>query len=99
MLFDASRQRWKTLVGSIGGDNINWSSDSQYVYVDSPRDKKPIVERVRIKDGQRVTVVSLTLHQVSGQISGWIGLTPDNSPILYRLLTAGEVYELKWTDQ
>jgi Tol biopolymer transport system component len=99
MLFDTSRQRWKTLAGSIGGDNINWSSDSQYVYVDSPRDKKPIVERVRIKDGQRVTVVSLSLHQVSGQISGWIGLTPDNSPILYRLLTAGEVYELKWTDQ
>jgi dipeptidyl aminopeptidase/acylaminoacyl peptidase len=99
MLFDVSRQRWRMLAASVAGDNINWSSDSQYVYVDSPRDMKPIVERVRIQDGLRITVVSLSLHQVSGQISGWIGLTPDNSPILYRLLTAGEVYELNWTDQ
>jgi WD40 repeat protein len=99
MLFDVSRQSWRMLAASVAGDNVNWSSDSQYIYVDSPRDKNPVVERVRVKDGQRFTVVSLSRQKVPGQIGGWIGLTPDNSPILYRVLTAGEVYELTWAER
>ena len=100
MLFDVRSEHWKTLADSVNGDNISWSSDSEAVYVDSPRDEKPVVERVRIKDGHRSTVISLaSLQQVSGIISPWIGLAPDNSPILNHILTASEIYELKWTDQ
>jgi Tol biopolymer transport system component len=100
MLFDVARQHWKTLAGSIGGDNINWSSDSQYIYVDNPRDKKPVVERVRIRDGQRETVISLdSLQEIPGQLSTWFGLTPDSSPILAHIITANEIYELKWSDR
>ena len=100
MLFNLSTQRWSVLAGSITGDNINWSSDSQYVYVDSPKDKEPVIERVRIKDGHRTTVVSLaTLEQGPGEMSPWIGLTRDNSPILLHMLDASEVYALDWTER
>lgn len=100
MLFSVSTQRWSARADSITGDNINWSRDSQYVYVDSPRDKQPVIERVRIKDGHRFTVVSLaTLEKVPGEVGPWIGLTPDNSPILVHMLNASEVYSLDWTDR
>ena len=69
MLFDVHTTGWRVLAGSVTGDNINWSRDSRYVYVDSPREKRPVIERVRIRDGQRSTVVSLNMLQdVIGQI-------------------------------
>jgi Tol biopolymer transport system component len=100
MLFDLRRQRWQALAGSVNGDNVSWSSDSRYIYVDSPRDKKPVVERVRIRDGWREPVVSLgSLQKISGALSPWIGLTPDNAPILSHVFTASDVYRLEWTDR
>lgn len=97
MLFDVSAGRWTTLADSISGDNINWSSDSQFIYTDSPQTGRPVIERTRIKDGQRVTVISLTsLQEVPGQLSTWFGLAPDNSPILMHQFTAREVYALEW---
>lgn len=100
MLFDVGRQRWRVLADSVGGDNINWSRDSQYVYVDSPRDKKPVVEKIRVTDGHRSTVVTLdSLQKVSGQMGSWIGLTPGDSPILSHIFTSSEVYRLDWTDR
>lgn len=99
MLLDVRTQRWKTLADSITGDNIVWSSDSQFVYVDSPRQEKPVVERVRVHDGRRTTVASLaSLQKVPAGIS-WVGLTPDSSPIFLHVFTASEIYELKWSDR
>jgi Tol biopolymer transport system component len=99
MLFDIRKQTWRVLADSVSGDNINWSSDSQYVYVDSPRDEKPIIEKVHIADGHRRTVVSLAaLRNVPGTINTWVGLSPDNSPILAHIITTSEIYEMGWTD-
>jgi WD40 repeat protein len=96
MLFDVSRRRWKVLADSVTGDNINWSSDSKYVYADSPQAKKPVIERFRVIDGQRTVVVSLaTLQKIPGQLDFWFGLTPDQFPILLHRFTASEVYLLE----
>jgi Tol biopolymer transport system component len=100
MVFDISRHRWRVLAESVGGDNINWSSDSKSVYVDSPRDKTPVIERIYVSDGRRVTAVSLAaLQNVPGTIETWVGLTPDNSPILTHVFTSSEIYRLDWTDR
>jgi hypothetical protein len=59
-----------------------------------------VVERVLIRDGQRETVISLdSLQEIPGQLSTWFGLTPDSSPILAHIITANEIYELKWSDR
>jgi Tol biopolymer transport system component len=100
MLFDVNAQRWKMLADSVTGDDINWSNDSQAVYVDSLKEKNSIIERVQIKDGERRTIVNLAaLERGAGMTGSWIGLTPDNSPILLRLSTTSEVYALEWTDR
>jgi len=98
MLFDVRTERWTTLADSITGDGPNWSSDSQYIYVDTLQANRPVVERIRIRDGKRSTLVDLApLQKSPGQLDYWIGLAPDNSPILLHQFTAVEVYSLEWT--
>jgi Tol biopolymer transport system component len=97
MLFDVATRRWVRLAGSVNGDDINWTHDSRYVFVDSPQGETPVIERIQIADGRRTTVVSLaSLQKMSGVMNTWFGLTPDNSPILLHMFTASEVYALDW---
>jgi Tol biopolymer transport system component len=100
MLFGLRSQVWLSLANSVTGDNINWSSDSQFIYIDCPREAKPVIERIRVRDARRETAVSLdSLKSAPGTISPWFGLAPDNAPILAHLFTGAEVYELKWGEQ
>ena len=100
MLFDVRAQRWTMLANSITGDCPNWSSDSQYIYVDTLKDKTPVIERVRITDGHRDTVVNLSpLQRIPGQLDNWVGLAPDDSLLLLHQFGASEVYALEWTTQ
>jgi Tol biopolymer transport system component len=100
LLFDVKRQHWKILTDSITGDNPNWSTDSQYIYVETLKEKLPVIERVRVKDGYRETVVDITsLQKSSGQLDYWIGLTPDNSPILLHQFTVVDIYALEWAGE
>lgn len=99
VLFDVHRGTWTKLADSVNGDNINWSSDSQSVFVDSPHGKHPMIERIRVTDKHRSLVANLTpMQNPFGLISNWVGLTPDDSPILLRLFGGTEVYSLEWTD-
>jgi Tol biopolymer transport system component len=99
MLFNVETQHWGTLADSITGDNPNWSSDSRYIYADSPQGEHSMIERLRVSDGQRVKVVDLAaFRKVPGGVGFWFGLTPDNSPILVQGLSASEIYSLEWTD-
>jgi dipeptidyl aminopeptidase/acylaminoacyl peptidase len=98
MLFNVRRAQWTKLAESITGDNINWSSDSQSILVDSPRDEKPVLERIQVRSGLRVTVADLaSLQKVPGAFS-WTGLTPNNSPLLLHMHSISEVYALEWTE-
>jgi Tol biopolymer transport system component len=95
ILYSLQKQRWKTLAGSITGDSLVWSSDSRFIYADSPRQEKPVVVRVRVKDGQRTTVVNLAALQKVPAGVHWVGLTPDNSVVFLHMFTSSEIYELK----
>jgi Tol biopolymer transport system component len=97
VILDRAAQQWKILADSVKGDDINWTRDSRYVYVDNPYGEKPVIDRIRIKDGQRSTIVSLdSLQKMPGRPDMWFGISPDDSPILLHLLTTSEVYSLDW---
>jgi Tol biopolymer transport system component len=97
VLFDVKKRTWRTLVGSVTGDNVNWSRDSRFVFADSPRTDRPVIERIRVADGHRETVVELTpLERMPGLGSPWFGLAPDGSPILLHLYNSVEIYALNW---
>lgn len=95
MLFDRKTEHWRVLADAVSGDNINWSSDSQWVFVDSPRENRPVIEKINIARGERETVVRLaSLQTVPGTIANWVGLAPDNSPLLCHMFNSSEIYEL-----
>lgn len=97
LIFDTATKRWKILAGSITGDNINWSKDSRYVFTDSPRGDRPVIEKIRIVDGHREKVAELgSLSKMIGEESPWFGLAPDGSPILLHFYNSSEIYALRW---
>ncbi|MGH9734023.1 MAG: hypothetical protein ACRD8A_05495 [Candidatus Acidiferrales bacterium] len=97
VLFNVKTKTWSMLAGSVTGDNINWSADSRYIFADSPRIDHPVIEKIRVSDGRRVTVANLTpLERMTGLGSPWFGLAPDGSPILLHLFNSSEIYALNW---
>jgi len=77
LLFDIHTRRWTKLAGPINGDNIDWSSDSQSIFVDNPHGEHPTVECVRVVDGHRTIVASLTsLQNMFGTMGSWVGFDP-----------------------
>lgn len=97
VLFDTRKRTWRVLVGSVTGDNINWSRDSRFIFADSPRTNRPIIEKIRVADGHREVVADLSpLERMPGLGSPWFGLAPDGSPILLHLYNSSEIYTLDW---
>jgi Tol biopolymer transport system component len=97
VLYDVKTKRWRVLGDSIQGDNMNWSRDSSFIYADSPLSSNPVIERFRISDGQRTTIVSLApFKKITGQLSFWFGLSPEDEPLLAHLFTPDEIYAIEW---
>jgi len=95
MLFDTNTNHWSTLAeGEELGYN-EWSHDGKYVYMRGSRDSAGAVLRVRIKDHMLEEILSLKDFPQLGDIStGWIGLTPDDAPLLMRDRSVQEIYAL-----
>jgi len=96
MLLDASTNRWSSLVeGEQVGYN-EWSHDGKYVCLRESRDGAGELLRVRIKDGVPEHLLSLKdFPQLSDGFASWIGLTPDDAPLLMRDRSVQEIYALE----
>ncbi len=96
LLYDAQKARVTTLASfsdSVIGDNPTWSRDGTYIYFDTPRSADPAIYRIRMSNNQMERVVSLKGIQRANQNLGyWIGLTPENSPLLVRQIQGSEIY-------
>jgi serine/threonine protein kinase/Tol biopolymer transport system component len=94
MLFDFQTQKWQELAKVTMGFP-NWSKNSDYVYFLHEEDQ-PSVMRVRIPDHQVERVADLKHFRQAGYWSIWLGLAPDDSPLLLRDTGTQEVYALDW---
>ena len=94
LLFDFASNQWKELTrGSLGW--LNWSHDSQYVYVLDFRQQSAVI-RVRISDGKREQVADVKDFPATGRYGSALALTPDDQPILLRDTGTQNVYSLDW---
>ncbi len=94
LLFDFQTQKWATLAeGSLSW--LNWSHDSQYVYVLDYRGKDAVV-RIRISDRKPEQVVDLKNFVTVGRYGAWLALTPDDSPLLLHDTGSQDVYSVDW---
>ena len=98
MLFNTATRNW-TELARTAVNSTAWSRDSQYIYFDSYPTRDAAVFRARISDHklERVTNLdSFRRAESAGMIFPWMGLAPDDSPLLVRDVGTQEIYALDW---
>ena len=94
VLCDVEAQHWSELA-KTGAGYPSWSKDGQYVYfLQAPN--AGAVLRVRISDRRTEQVVGLKNFRTGGYWGFWLGLAPDDSPLLLRDTGSQEIYALDW---
>jgi serine/threonine protein kinase/Tol biopolymer transport system component len=96
VLFDFQTQKWSQLARARAGFP-NWSRDGQYVYFLRWLDN-PAVLRVRVSDREVEPVSNLTDLPATGNIGPWLGLAPDDSPLLLKDIGTQDIYALDWQE-
>jgi Tol biopolymer transport system component len=97
MLFDVATEKWEE-VAKLSLAFPNWSKNSDYVYF-LHEANEPSVMRVHIRDGKIERVADLKDFTQIGYFGIWLGIAPDDSPLLLRDTGAQEVYALDWEAQ
>lgn len=94
VLFDTTTNHWSTVAAGPLGFN-EWSNDGKYVYMRCSTGNGDDLVRVRVKDRVLEHVLSLKDFPQSPDIfASWIGLTPDDAPLLMRDRSVQEIYAL-----
>jgi Tol biopolymer transport system component len=93
-LFDFSSKRWEEIT-TLTAAFPNWSKTGDYIYFLHEGDQ-PSVTRVRIRDRKLERVADLKDFPQAGYIGYWLGLAPNDSPLLLRDMGTQEIYALDW---
>jgi Tol biopolymer transport system component len=94
MLFDFASQTWEE-IAKITLGFPNWSKSGDYVYFLHEGDQWSVM-RVRIRHRKVEQVADLKDFRQTGIYNLWLGIAPDDSPILLRDTGTQEVYALDW---
>jgi Tol biopolymer transport system component len=95
MVYDLQSGRWRKLATAGSISDLNWSHNSEWVYFkDHIPPDGPAIFRVRLRDSKVEEVASLTGSTPIR--SPWLGLAPDDSPLLVPDVGINEIYALDW---
>ena len=95
VLFDFKAGKWSVLLKGRGIAYPNWSADGRYVYFFHGPDN-PGVFRLRISDRKVERIAGLKDVPITGFYGFWLGLAPDDSPLLLRDTGSQDIYALDW---
>jgi serine/threonine protein kinase/Tol biopolymer transport system component len=94
MLYDAEKKSWAQLAEARFGFE-NWSHDGKYLYAEDYSDNKDDMVRVSVPDGKMERLLSLKeVPRGFDPWEFWVGLAPDDSPLLMRDRSTQEIYSL-----
>ena len=92
-LFDFKTQKWAVLTNTAAA-YPTWSRDGQYVYF-LQQGSQGLV-RIGIRDRKVEQVADLKGFQLTGYWGLWLGLAPDDSPLLLKDTGSQEIVALDW---
>ena len=93
-LLNRTIHQWSLLSKQPSGD-FTWSHDSEYLYVERGEEG---IFCIRVRDGREEKVAETHGFQAAaGDFGIWLGLTPDNAPLLLRNLSSDRIYALEWS--
>ena len=87
-LYEVTTGKWQEM-GQPGTGSPSWSRDSRYTYFDSVQS---VFFRLRISDKKLERVVGL--ENINRVEDAWVGLGPDDSPLIVREIGSQEIYAL-----
>ncbi len=94
MLYDVEKKKWSQLAESRFAFE-NWSHDGKYLYAEDYPDKRDDIVRVNVTNGKMERL--FTLKEIPRGFDPWefwVGLAPDDSPLLMRDKSTQEIYSL-----
>jgi eukaryotic-like serine/threonine-protein kinase len=92
-IHDLRSHRWTELF-SGPAQYDNWSHDSKYIYFNRLSADDPAICRIAISDHRLEQVASLKGMRQAITYGAWVGLTPDDSPLVLRDTGIEEIYAL-----
>jgi Tol biopolymer transport system component/DNA-binding winged helix-turn-helix (wHTH) protein len=96
-LYDFRSHRWSRIADNTYVGAMSWSSDGRYIYY-LRRGSDPAILRMQIPDGATELIANLKGVRQTGYRGGfWMGLTPDDSPLVLRDIGTEEIYSLDLT--
>ena len=97
MLFDVKTQKWSDLA-KIDAGFPEWSGHGDYVdFLGTPIGDQPTgVFRVRMSDHKLEQVLSLKDFRQPPFPGDWVGVAPDDSPLLLRDVGTQDIHALDW---
>jgi Tol biopolymer transport system component len=94
VLYDIEKKNWKQLAVSRFGFE-NWSHDGKYLYAEDYSDSTDDSVRVNVATGKMERLLSLKeIPRGFDPWEFWVGLAPDDSPLLMRDKSTQEIYSL-----
>jgi Tol biopolymer transport system component len=95
MLSDMEKKSWTQLAVSRFGFE-NWSHDGKYLYAEDYSDKADDLVRVSVPKGKVERLLSIKeVPRGFDPWEFWVGLAPDDSPLLMRDKSTQEIYSLE----
>jgi eukaryotic-like serine/threonine-protein kinase len=95
MLYDVGKKTWREPASSRFGFE-NWSHDDKYIYAEDYSDKTDDMVRVNVADGNLERFLDIKeIPRGFDPWEFWVGLTPDDSPLLMRDRSTQEIYSLE----
>lgn len=91
-IFDRSAAKWTTFAVK-GAEYPSWTRDGRSIYFLRANQDAGIY-RVRLSDGQIERVADLKSFRLTGMLDAWMGLDPDDTPMLLRDLDTDDIYAL-----
>ena len=94
MLYDLEKNNWSQLgVSRFGFES--WSHDGKYLYAEDYSDSTDDIVRVNVANGKMERLLSLKeVPRGFDPWEFWVGLAPDDSPLLMRDKSTQEIYSL-----
>ena len=98
-VYDFHTQAWQDFAPPSGVGSSEWSADSRYLYFDNGLSADPAIYRLRIADHKVESVASLkNVRRVIRNGTPWLGLTPDDEPLVMRDVGSQEAYALDFEE-
>jgi eukaryotic-like serine/threonine-protein kinase len=93
LMFDQVKQKWSEVLQGRNVSFPNWSKDGRYLYFLS-WPENPAVVRVRLSDSAQERVADLKEFHPTGYWDDWVGLDPEDAPLLLKDTGLQDVYAL-----